>query len=278
MINLGEYNSLAVLRTAEQGLYLGDDSGESVLLPNRYVPAGAGIGDTLKVFIYNDSEDRIIATTLTPKGTLNRFACLQVVTVTDKGAFLDWGLAKDIFVPFNEQSKKLETGQFTIAFLYLDKVTNRLAASCKLSKFLSNETLTVKEKEEVDVLIMDKTDLGINVIINDKHKGIIYQNEIFQTLTYGDRMKGYIKKIRTDNKIDVNIQRLGYEKVQPNEEKILAKLKENKGFLQLNDYSSPEEIVAALEMSKKTFKKAIGSLFKQRKIRIEEKGIYLTGK
>lgn len=278
MINLGEYNSLAVLRRADQGLYLGDDSGESVLLPNKYIPEGTGIGDTLNVFIYNDSEDRLIATTLVPKVTLNKFACLEVVSVTNNGAFLDWGLAKDIFVPFNEQSKKLEVGQHPIAFLYLDKITNRLAASCKLNKFLSNEIIEVKENEEVEILIAEKTDMGINVIINDRYKGILYQNEIFQTLMYGDRMKGYIKKIREDNRIDVSLEKFGYAKVQPNEEKILAKLKENKGFLKLNDYSSPEEITAVLEMSKKTFKKAIGSLFKQKIIRIEEKGIYLNRK
>jgi len=275
MINLGVYNSLAVLRRAEQGFYLGDDSGESVLLPNKYIPAGAEIGDTLNVFIYNDSEDRIIATTLTPKVTLNKFACLEVVNVTNNGAFLDWGLAKDIFVSFNEQSKKLEVGQHPIAFLYLDKLSNRLAASCKLNKFLNNENIEVKEKEEVELLIAEKTDIGVNVIINNRYKGILYQNEIFQTLTYGERVKGYIKKIREDNKIDVSLEKLGYEKVQPNEEKILSKLKENKGFLKLNDYSSPEEITEILEMSKKTFKKAIGSLFKKRTIRIEKDGIYL---
>jgi len=278
MINLGVYNSLAILRSAEQGFYLGDDSGESVLLPNRYIPAGTQIGDILNVFIYNDSEDRIIATTLTPKITLNTFACLDVVNVTDHGAFLDWGLAKDIFVPFNEQSKKLEVGDHPIVFLYLDKVTNRLAASAKLNKFLSNETIEVKENDEVDLLIAEITDIGVNVIINDRYKGILYQNEIFRKLQYGEHVKGYIKKIRTDKKIDVSLEKLGYEKVQSNEEKILVKLKENNGFLKLNDYSSPEEITEVLEMSKKTFKKAIGSLFKQRKIRIEEKGIYLNGK
>lgn len=276
MINLGVYNSLIVLRSAEQGLYLGDDSGESVLLPNKYIPEGAQIGDTLNVFIYNDSEDRIIATTLVPKVTLNHFACLEVVTVTGNGAFLDWGLAKDIFVPFNEQSKKLEVGQYTIAYLYLDKLTNRLAASCKPNKFLESENIELKENEEVDLLIAERTDIGINVIINDRYKGILYQNEIFRTLTYGDRMKGYIKKVREDKKIDVSLEKFGYGKVQSHEEKILSKLKEGNGFLNLNDYSSPEEITAALEMSKKTFKKAIGALFKQRKIRIEEKGIYLN--
>lgn len=278
MINLGVYNLLAVLRSAEQGFYLGDDSGESVLLPNKYIPEGAQIGDTLKVFIYNDSEDRIIATTLTPKVTLNHFACLEVVNVTSNGAFLDWGLAKDIFVPFNEQSKKLETGQYTIAYLYLDTLTNRLAASCKPNKFLETENIELKENEEVELLIAEQTDIGINVIINDRYKGILYQNEIFRTLTYGDRVKGYIKKIREDKKIDVSLEKFGYGKVLSHEEKILTKLKENNGFLPLNDYSSPEEIIAILEMSKKTFKKAIGSLFKQRVIRIEKDGIYLSKK
>jgi predicted RNA-binding protein (virulence factor B family) len=188
------------------------------------------------------------------------------------------GLMKDIFVSFSEQKNKLEAGQYAIVFLYLDKITNRLAASCKLNKFLDNETIEVKEKEEVDLLIAEKTDIGINVIINDRYKGILYQNEIFRNLQYGESVKGYIKKIREDNKIDVSLEKTGYEKVQSHEEKIISKLKENKGFLKLNDYSSPEEIIEVLEMSKKTFKKAIGSLFKQRIIRIEEKGIYLNNK
>ena len=276
MINLGEYNTLEVLRHLEQGMYLGDDSDESVLLPNRYIPKGTQIGDTLTVFIYNDSEDRIIATTLHPKVTRNKFACLSVSTVTEHGAFLDWGLAKDIFVPFSEQVKKMQEGESHIVCLYLDEATNRLAASGKLNKFLKNETFDVKEKDEVDLLIGEKTDIGMNVIINDRYKGILYRNEIFQEVLYGDRKKGFIKKIREDYKIDVSLQRTGYENVQPSEKKILARLKEGKGFLPLNDYSTPEEITAMLEMSKKVFKKAIGSLFKQRIIRIEKKGIYLN--
>ena len=274
MINIGEYNRLLVLRQLEQGMYLGDDSGESVLLPNKYIPEGTKIGDTISVFIYNDSEDRIIATTLQPKVTLHKFAALDVVSVTSQGAFLDMGLAKDIFVPFSEQSNKLEEGESCIVYLYLDKITNRLVASGKINKFLKNENSTLKEKDEVDVLIGERTDIGINVIINDCYKGIIYQNEIFQNLYYGDRKKGYIKKIREDAKIDVSLQKVGYENVQHNEQKILSILKEKDGFLALNDYSSPEEIATVLEMSKKVFKKAIGSLFKQRLIRIEKKGIY----
>jgi predicted RNA-binding protein (virulence factor B family) len=225
-------------------------------LPNRYIPEGIQIADELSVFVYNDSEDRIVATTLAPKITLGKFASLEVVSVTNYGAFLDWGLAKDIFVPFSEQPHKLQVGDQAIVYLYLDKVTIRL----------------------VELLIADSTDIGVNVIINDKYKGILYRNEIFQNVHYGHRVKGYIKKIREDNKIDVSLQKQGYENVKSNEEKIMAKLQENSGFLGLNDYSSPEEITATLEMSKKTFKKAIGALFKQRLIRIEEKGIYLQQK
>ncbi|HET7818937.1 MAG TPA: S1-like domain-containing RNA-binding protein [Bacteroidia bacterium] len=278
MINLGEYNSLVVARRMEQGIYLEDDLGNSVLLPNRYIPEGIQIADELSVFVYNDSEDRIVATTLAPKITLGKFASLEVVSVTNYGAFLDWGLAKDIFVPFSEQPHKLQVGDQAIVYLYLDKVTVRLVASAKLNRFLKNENITVKENEEVELLIADSTDIGVNVIINDKYKGILYRNEIFQNVHYGHRVKGYIKKIREDNKIDVSLQKQGYENVKSNEEKIMAKLQENSGFLGLNDYSSPEEITATLEMSKKTFKKAIGALFKQRLIRIEEKGIYLQQK
>ena len=278
MINLGEYNSLVVARRMEQGIYLEDDLGNSVLLPNRYIPEGIQIADELSVFVYNDSEDRIVATTLAPKITLGKFASLEVVSVTNYGAFLDWGLAKDIFVPFIEQPHKLQVGDQAIVYLYLDKVTVRLVASAKLNRFLKNENITVKENEEVELLIADSTDIGVNVIINDKYKGILYRNEIFQNVHYGHRVKGYIKKIREDNKIDVSLQKQGYENVKSNEEKIMAKLQENSGFLGLNDYSSPEEITATLEMSKKTFKKAIGALFKQRLIRIEEKGIYLQQK
>ena len=278
MINLGEYNSLVVARRMEQGIYLEDDLGNSVLLPNRYIPEGIQIADELSVFVYNDSEDRIVATTLAPKITLGKFASLEVVSVTNYGAFLDWGLAKDIFVPFSEQPHKLQVGDQAIVYLYLDKVTVRLVASAKLNRFLKNENITVKENEEVELLIADSTDIGVNVIINDRYKGILYRNEIFQNVHYGHRVKGYIKKIREDNKIDVSLQKQGYENVKSNEEKIMAKLQENSGFLGLNDYSSPEEITATLEMSKKTFKKAIGALFKQRLIRIEEKGIYLQQK
>lgn len=276
MINLGEYNSLVVLRRAEQGLYLGDDSGETVLIPNKYIPEGTQIGNTLEVFIYNDSEDRIIATTLTPRVTLHKFACLEVASVTRYGAFLDWGLPKDIFVPFSEQTQKLSTGQKVIAYLYLDRTTNRLAASAKYNKFLEKERPELQEQQQVDLLIAETSDIGTNIIINERYRGILYSNEIFQKIQYGDRVKGYVKKIRGDNKIDVSLEKQGYAKVQSYEEKILGKLKENKGFLKLSDNSSPEEIAAALEMSKKTFKKSIGALYKKKAIQIKPNGISLN--
>ncbi len=276
MIKLGEFNTLVIDRRLEQGYYLVDDTGESVLLPNRYITDGMAIGNSLKVFVYNDSEDRIVATTLEPRITLNKFACLPVVHMTAHGAFLDWGLAKDLFVPFSEQAAEMREGESYIVYLYLDTVTNRLVASAKLTKFFDEGRPPFRENDEVDLMIGLRTDIGVNVIINDRYKGILYQNEIFQTLHLGERLKGYIKKVREDNKIDVSLQRSGYGNILPNEQKILAKLKEEKGFLALNDYSSPDEIVAALAMSKKVFKKAIGSLFKQKLIRIEEKGIYLN--
>jgi predicted RNA-binding protein (virulence factor B family) len=276
MIKLGEYNTLVAARRMEQGIYLEDDLNNSVLLPNRYVPKDIQLADELTVFVYNDSEDRIVATTLIPHLTLGKFALLEVVSVTPHGAFLDWGLAKDIFIPFSEQLHKLREGDRAIVTLYLDTVTQRLVASAKLNRFLQNENILLKENQEVDLLIADYTDIGVNVIINNTYKGILYKNEIFKHIQQGDKVKGYIKKIREDQKIDVSLQKQGYENVTSNEEIILAKLKEHNGFLPLNDDSPPEKITATLEMSKKTFKKAIGALFRQRLIRIEENGICLN--
>jgi predicted RNA-binding protein (virulence factor B family) len=276
MIEIGKYNLLNVLRHTSIGLYLGDNEGNDILLPNKYVPDNISVGDEIKVFVYKDSEDRIIATTLQPKITLHEFALLEVVMVNEFGAFLDWGLEKHLFVPFKEQAKKMEEGRFYIVFLYVDEKTDRLVASAKLNKFLSNEELTVEEGQEVDILIGESTDLGINVIINGLHKGLVYHNELFTKVRLGETVKGYIKKIREDNKIDVGLQKQGYENVEPNAEKILEKLKSNKGFLALTDNSSPEEILDQLEMSKKTFKKAIGLLYRNEVIRLEDKGIRLN--
>ncbi len=277
MIYLGEYNSLKIVRQTDNGVYLTDEenSGE-VLLPNKFVPETWGVGDVIQVFIFKDSEDRITATTDKPLIKLNEFACLQVRDVNDFGAFLNWGLDKDLLVPFKEQPGKMIPGNWYIVHLYLDEQTNRLAASARYQKFLQKQFIRLQAGEAVDLLIDDQTELGINVIINNRYRGLIYQNEIFEKLRRGDRRKGYVKLVRPDGKIDVTLQKIGYAKIEPNGEKILAQLKANHGYLLLTDKSDPDDIAEALKMSKKTFKKAIGTLYKQRLIRLEEDGIYLV--
>lgn len=275
MIELGKYNTLEIRRETSVGLFLSDREGNELLLPNKYVPDEIKIGEEINVFVYKDSEDRLIATTLTPKVFLNHFACLKVEMLTQHGAFLDWGLEKQLFVPFSEQAQKMVEGKYYVIYMYLDKKTERLVASSKINHFLDNKELTVKVGDEVEVLIGDPTDLGINVIINNLHKGLIYYNEIFAQVKMGDVRKGYIKNIREENKIDVQLQKQGYGNVEPNAQLILEKLKANAGFLALTDDSTPDEIRIQLEMSKKTFKKAIGLLYKQNIINIEKKGIRL---
>ncbi len=277
MIYLGEYNSLKIVRQTDNGVYLTDEehSGE-VLLPNKFVPETWDVGDVIQVFIFKDSEDRITATTDKPLIKLNEFACLQVRDVNDFGAFLNWGLDKDLLVPFKEQPGKMIPGNWYIVHLYLDEQTNRLAASARYQKFLQKQFIRLQAGEAVDLLIDDQTELGVNVIINNRCRGLIYQNEIFEKLRRGDRRKGYIKLVRPDGKIDVTLQKTGYAKIEPSGEKILAQLKANHGYLLLTDKSDPDDIAKALKMSKKTFKKAIGTLYKQHLIRLEEDGIYLA--
>lgn len=278
MIKIGKYNLLKVLRETSVGVFLGDNEGNEVLLPQKYVPKETSIDDNIEVFVYRDSEDRLISTTLKPKIQLFQFAVLQVVMVNQVGAFLDWGLEKNLFVPFREQTVKMSKGRWYMVYLYLDEQTDRLVASSKINRFLSNEKLTVKEGDEVDVMIWETTDLGVNVIINDSHKGLIYHNEFFAQVEPGDLRKGYISKIRDDNKIDVQLQMPGIANIEPSAARILEILKNHDCFLPLTDNSDPEEIARRLEMSKKTFKKAIGSLYKQRMIEIEKHGIRLIEK
>ncbi len=275
MIPLGTHSKLVAKRREKQGIYLVDDTNDEVLLPNKYVPKGMKIGEEIEVFVYTDSEDRIVATTRQPKVKLHQFAYLQVKEVTPFGAFLDWGLEKDLFVPFKEQRRKMQKGQWHIVYLYNDDESDRLVASAKLHKFFQREILTVEIGEEVNLLIGDRTDLGVNVIINNIHSGLIFDNEIFRPIEKGDRIRGYIKNIREDHKIDVALQKQGYQNIEPNAARILAYLKMNKGYLNLTDKSNPAAIKVKLEMSKKTFKKAIGALYKQRVIKLEKDGIYL---
>ncbi|MBN1651187.1 MAG: GntR family transcriptional regulator, partial [Bacteroidales bacterium] len=273
MITLGEYNLLRIDRIMDQGAYLVDDEGNDVLLPNKYMAENAKIDDEVEVFVYNDSEDRIIATNLTPKFTLNEFAFLQVKDVNRFGAFMDWGLEKDILVPFSEQNQRMEVDRWYIVRLFLDEKTNRLVASNKLNKFLETDFISVELGEEVDLLVVERSDLGYTLIINDVHKGLAFANETFRALNVGEKLKGFVKNIREDGKIDISLQKQGYENIEPSAEKILALLKKENDFLALTDKSNPEDIYKMLEMSKKTFKKAIGSLYKSKLINITEQGI-----
>lgn len=276
MLHLGIKNTLRILRGTGVGMFLGDDEGNDVLLPKKYVPENAIVGDDIEVFIYRDSEDRIIATNLEPKIQLNQFACLQVKSVTAIGAFLDWGLEKDLFVPFREQNKKMEEGRWYAVYLYLDEETDRLVASCKVNRYFEKENIDLQIGQEVDLLIFEETDLGLNAVINNRYKGLIYENEIFQRIKIGTRTKGFVKNIRDDNRVDLSLQKQGYANVEPNAERILEKLKANNGFLDVTDKSDANYVMYQLEMSKKTFKKAVGALYRQKIIRIEEDGIYLN--
>ncbi|RMA58910.1 CvfB family protein [Ulvibacter antarcticus] len=278
MIKTGEYNTLAILRETDPGLYLGDDDENVVLLPHKYKPEEFRIGDELEVFVYLDNEERPIATTLEPFLLLNSFGYLHCSDVNEFGAFMDWGLEKQLFVPFKEQARPMKSGNWYIVYLYLDDITNRLVGSSKTNRFVQNDELTVAAYDEVNILVTHLTEKGANVIINGVHKGLIYIEDIFEDIRTGDRMKAFIKKIRHDNKIDVVLQTPGYKSIEPNANFIMDELKAVGGFLPLHDKSDPESIKNELGMSKKSFKKAIGTLYKDKQIVIKEDGIELLSK
>ena len=281
MVKVGEYNNLKVIREVDFGVYL-DDGAEGILLPKRFVPKGAEIGDELNVFLYHDGEDRLIATTQKPKGILGDIVKLRTISVTEHGAFLDNGLMKDLFVPKSKQQQvMIPNGEYLIK-IYLDEQTGRLAATEKIESFLSNEELTVKELEVVDLIVYRRTDIGYVCIINNKHTGVLHHNEIYRNITAGDRFTGFIKKIYPEDKtsdlryrIDVAAGKPGYNRVEDETEKIIRLLNENAGFLPYHDKSDPEEIYSFFGMSKKTFKMTTGNLYKQRKISFEKDGIRL---
>lgn len=274
MIEIGKYNTLKIARATKVGLYLTDGETD-ILLPNKYVPKEYEIGGEIEVFVYLDHEERPVATTLEPYIFLNEFALLRVNYTNKFGAFMNWGMEKDLFVPFKEQARSMEQGKRYLVYMYLDEKTNRLVGSSKTNQFLNNDEITVEVGEEVDLIVSHITDVGINVIINEKHKGLLYKNEVFEDLRTGDRIIGYIKTIRPDGKIDVSRQPFGMERIDASAQAILDELKASRGFLRLNDDSHPEDIKTVLQMSKKTFKKAIGTLYKQKLIDIKEDGIYL---
>ena len=274
MIEIGKYNTLRVVKEVDFGIYLdgGEEYGE-ILVPSRYVPGGTGPEQELEVFIYNDSEDRIIATTEKPYATVGEFRLLKVKVVNRTGAFLDWGLPKDLLVPFREQKAKMVEGGTYLVYVYLDTETDRIVASAKIDKFIDNLIPEFEPGEEVDLLVAEKTDLGFKVVINNTHWGMIYKNEIFSPVEVGQYMKGYIKKVRDDYKIDVTLQKEGYAQVGSISKGILEKLEEAGGFLAVNDKSPAEMIYHLFGISKKNFKKAIGALYKQKLITIAPDGI-----
>ena len=277
MLHIGQYNTLKILRDTKVGLFLGSETTQEddVLLPNKYVPKEFQIGDDITVFVYLDHEERPVATTLKPYVKLNEFAHLKVNYINKFGAFMNWGLEKDLFVPFKEQARPMEEGKRYLVYCFMDDKTNRLVASSKTQQFLDNDAITVENGQEVDLIVSHITDAGINVIINEKHRGLAYKNEVYEDVKPGVRMKGYIKNVRPDGKIDVSLRKLGVEAIEPSSQLILDELKSNRGFLGLNDNSHPEDIKTVLKMSKKVFKKAVGNLYRQKLIDIKEDGIYL---
>jgi len=276
MAEIGKLNSLQVVKELEFGVYLdGNDLGE-ILLPVRYVPEGVKTGDTVEVFIFLDSEDRIIATTQRPYATVGQFALLKVVSTGSAGAFLDWGLPKDLLVPFREQKQKMEQDRSYIVFVYLDTKSSRIAASSRIERFLDKHPPGFKPGQEVSLLIYEQTDIGYKAVINNSHQGVLYKNEVFQPLAIGQTVKGYIKKVRDDSKIDLTLDKPGYEKIEDLSERILDELRRQGGFITVTDKSAPEIMYELFGMSKKTYKKAVGALYRKRLVTIEPDGIRLN--
>ncbi len=270
-MHIGTYHTLKVDRLTPPGAFLTDGETD-VLLPTKFIPANTKKGDKLMVFVYRDSEDRIICTTQKPHATVNQFAYLKVKDTNNFGAFLDWGIDKDLLVPFKEQKAKLQKGYWILVYLYLDPKTDRIAATAKVAKHFKEEVM-LKEGDTVDLLITDSTDLGVNVVVENAYHGLIYENDLFHDVLAGDRIIGYVKKIRPDQKLDISLRKEGIENLEAGAQQILDELKKQEGFLSLHDKSSPEEIQSQLQMSKKNFKRSVGILYKKKLITIEGGGI-----
>lgn len=277
MVEIGRINNLRVVKEVDFGVYLdGGELGE-ILLPQKYVvPEDYEKTGFLDVFIYLDSEDRLIATTEKPYAMVGEFAFLKVVAVNKFGAFLDWGLAKDLLVPYREQKLDMEEGRSYIVYIYVDEESQRIAATAKVDKFLDLTPTDYAEGEEVNLMIYKQTDIGYKAIINSAHWGVLYKNEVFQKLNIGEQIKGYIKKIREDGKIDLSLQKTGFEFIDETAKSILELLQAQNGFLPVTDKSSPETISDLLGISKKSFKRAVGSLYKKRIITLNDDGIRLV--
>lgn len=275
-IKLGDYNRLTVVKSVDFGLYLdGADEGE-ILLPARYVPKGTRIGDELEVFVYLDQEERLVATTEHPLAKVGDFACLEVSWINEYGAFLNWGLMKDIFCPFREQKMRMVKGNRYIVYIKIDEDSYRLMATAKVDRYLDTSRPEYKHGDEVDLLVWQKTDLGFKVIVDNRFSGLVYENQIFTSLTTGDRVKGYIDHIRQDGKIDVTLQPTGRQQTEMFAETLLEYLKENNGHCDLSDKSPSELIADRFKISKKVYKKAVGDLYRRRLITIDDNGITLV--
>jgi predicted RNA-binding protein (virulence factor B family) len=274
-INVGQFNLMRVDRKVDFGFYM-DDGAEGILLPKRFVPSGLQIDDTISVFVYHDSDNRLIATTQEPFAVVGDIAALKVVAITNQGAFMDWGLMKDLFVPVSQQLSSMRLGGKYLVKLYLDKQTGRVAATEKIDNQISNDVLTVKEGEKVKLQVYRESDIGYVVIVNQVHQGLVYKNEVFTHLHIGQMIEeGFVKKIREDNKLDIGIGKQGVEKLDDDQLKLIQLLKLHKGFLPYHDKSSPEDIYAFFGISKKAFKMNVGMLYKAKKITIEDGGIRL---
>lgn len=276
MPDIGKINTLRIVRTVEFGVYLdGGELGE-ILLPKKYVSENCVPGNSLDVFVYGDSEDRLVATTEKPYAMAGQFALLKVHSVNGVGAFLDWGLSKHLLVPFREQKMKMEPGKSYVVYVYLDELSKRMCGSAKLDKFLKHGEEKFDKGQEVDLLLVSHSELGYNAIVNGVRWGVLYNNEVFKELRQGDHVKGYIKKLREDGKIDLTLQKQGYENVQDVSATIIELIRARGGFVDVTDKTSPDVIYELFGMSKKTYKKAVGALYKQRLITIEEHGIRLV--
>ncbi len=273
----GQNHTLTVSRISDYGLYLADAEGQEVLLPNRYVSLSDKVGDTVDVFVYHDSEDRLVATRETPLARAGEAAFLKVVDKNLHGAFLDWGLAgKDLFLPNRNQQGGIFAGRSYVVYVYVDDVTGRCVATNKLKSFVNNETLGVRPRQEVDLLVASESEIGYRVVVDNRHWGMLYRNQLFRPVQVGDRLRGFVAKITDDNRIDVSLQQPGYAGVQDGADKLLALLREAGGRLPLGDDSSPEEIHRRTQLSKKAFKRSLGVLLKRGIVAADEQGIKLT--
>ena len=278
MALIGRYNSLQVVKHTNFGLYLDGGADGEILLPNRYIPKDIPSEDEdwLNVFVYLDSEDKLLATTEKPKVQVGEFASLKVLEVNSIGVFLDWGLPKDLLLPYSEEKRTLQAGDYCVVHVYLDKHTRRITATARLDRYLDKTPASYSVGQEVDLLVAEATDMGFKAIINNKHWGLIHKNEVFKFMRAGKQEKGFIKEIRTDGNISLSLQPVGEEAASSLNSKILSKLRENNGVLPVSDKSDPQVISNLFGVSKGNFKKAIGALYKQGQIVIHADRIELS--